>query len=65
VVHDDSQLVEQLERRYRCVARQRYLGTVYDLTHARHNGRESPPASQKTSWWRRLLSPFRGGAARG
>jgi hypothetical protein len=55
VVQDSPELLDELERRYRCVARQRYLGTVYDLTRAQRNGREIAPTPQKTPWWRRLF----------
>lgn len=43
--------IEQVEQRYRCVARQRYLCSVYDLTGARHVRAET--AGEKKSPWRR------------
>lgn len=56
VAWDHPELVEQIERGHRCIARQRYLCSVYDLAHPATAGRESPPPAQKTggrSWLRR------------
>ena len=44
--------IEQVERRYRCVARQRYLCSVYDLTDSRHV-RTQDAAGEERSPWRR------------
>ena len=52
---DNPELVDDLERRYRCIARQAYLCSVYDLTQARADGREKDAAAQKSGIWRRLL----------
>ncbi len=40
---------------YTCIARQRHLGSVYDLTQSPMVRREKPAGAQKTPWWRRWL----------
>ena len=44
--------IERVERRYRCVARQRYLCSVYDLTEPRQAGAD-PVVREARSPWRR------------
>ena len=44
--------IEQVERRYRCVARQRYLCSVYDLTEPRQAAAD-PAVRETASPWRR------------
>ena len=48
LTRDNPELVDDLERRYRCIARQAYLCSVYDLTQARANGREKAAPAQKS-----------------
>ncbi len=52
--------IERLEQRHRCVARQRYLCSVYDLTESRqvHTG---PRVREHSSSWRRRLHARAGG----
>ena len=52
---DNPELVDDLDRRYRCIARQAHLGSVSDLTQASAHGRETQAPVQKDGIWRRLL----------
>jgi hypothetical protein len=60
LAHESPGLLDELDRRHRCVARQRYLCIVYDLTHTRAEVRESS-GGRKPSAWQRFLSFFRRG----
>jgi len=54
------EFVGQVERRYRCVGRQKYLCTVYDLADSRpieRKQREVPSEASEKSPWRRWLRP--------
>ena len=55
--------IEQVEQRYRCVARQRYLCSVYDLGDARGVPVERPAGEQKSPWRRWLGARARAGEA--
>ena len=56
---DDPELLAEVEQRHRCIARQRYLCSVYDLTHSAPVRRENFTATEKRGAWRRLLRFFR------
>jgi hypothetical protein len=56
---DHPELLAEAERRHQCVARQRYLCTVYDLTHSPTVRREKSTGAEKKGAWRRLLRFFR------
>ncbi len=52
---DHPEFLEQMERVYRCVARRRYLCTVYDLNRPSHAQREATPGrepSHRRRWFR-------------
>jgi hypothetical protein len=55
--------LEHVERRYRCVARQRYLCSIYDLTIARAPRRQAPPSADGGAPRRRWLRLRRARAA--
>jgi hypothetical protein len=56
---DDPEFLAEVEQRHRCIARQRYLCSVYDLTHSAPVRRENLTATEKRGAWRRLLRFFR------
>jgi hypothetical protein len=58
---DDTEFLAEVERRHRCIARQRYLCSVYELTHSAPARRENFTATEKRGAWRRLLRFFRRG----
>jgi hypothetical protein len=51
--------LERVERRYRCVARQRYLCSVYDLTIMREPRGQAPSSTDRGAPRRRWLRPRR------
>jgi hypothetical protein len=61
LAHESPELLDELDRRHRCVARQRYLCTVYDLTLAHAAERETPGGSRQPGAWQRFLRLFRRG----
>jgi hypothetical protein len=59
LTNDYPELLAEVEQRHRCIARQRYLCSVYDLTHSAPVRRENFTGTEKTGAWRRLLRFFR------
>ena len=53
--------VEQVEERYRCVARQRYVCTVFDLTLTETGTAESAPSETASPWRRWFRARTRAG----
>jgi hypothetical protein len=64
---DHPEFLAEVEQRHRCIARQRYLCSVYDLTHSAPVRRENVTGTEKRGAWRRLLRFFgrRGDSERG
>jgi hypothetical protein len=56
---DHPELLAGVEQRHRCIARQRYLCSVYDLTQTPTIRREKANGAEKRGAWRRLLRFFR------
>jgi hypothetical protein len=56
---DYPELLAEVEQRYRCIARQRYLCSVYDLTQSSPVRREKSTGAEKRGAWRRLVRFFR------
>lgn len=52
---DHPELLAEVEQGHRCIARQRYLCSVYDLTHSAPVRRENFTGAEKRGAWRRLL----------
>ncbi len=59
LVRDHPDFLGDVEQRHRCIARQRYLCSVYDLAHSSPLRREKSAGAQKTGPWRRWLRLFR------
>jgi hypothetical protein len=57
LIRDHPDLLGEVEERHRCIARQRYLCSVYELAQVAPGRREKDPGAQnKVPWWARL--PF-------
>jgi hypothetical protein len=57
---DDPALLEEINRRHRCIARQSHLCAVYELAQAPGEQRENPAGTENPVRWRDRLPFFRG-----